>query len=72
MDKATHRLVYDLDLKQPACAILQAAMGGEHLYLSRHFTSDHWLVQPTPGMKLMEASDEQWKKVAEITKRRLG
>lgn len=66
-------LVYDFDLKAPACVLLQAVMGGESQSKAFHnFDSTHWLVAPTPGMKLVNGTDEQWGKAAEITKATWG
>lgn len=62
-------IVYDTDLKRPACALLQAAMGGSTTALHRYFDSQDWLVAPTPGMRLIGGTHEEWLKAAEITKK---
>lgn len=67
-----HELVYDLDLMAPACVLLQAAMGCGGCPAFHHFDSTHWLVAPTPGMRLLRATDEQWALVAERTRQRWG
>jgi hypothetical protein len=68
-----HALVYDLELKAPACVLLQAAMGcGAHPAALRHFESRHWLTSPTPGMRAVEGTDDEWARVAAITAKRWG
>lgn len=65
-------LIYDLELRAPACVLLQAAFGCKDRGALRHFDSTHWLTSPTPGMRRMSGTDADWKKVAEITRKRWG
>lgn len=66
-------LIYDTDLRAPACVLLQAAFGcGSSPRALRHFENRHWLTAPTPGMKRMSGTDEVWKRVAEVTRTRWG
>jgi hypothetical protein len=66
-------LVYDFNLKAPACVLLQAAMGGDsNSKAFNNFDSRHWLVAPTPGMRKVSGTDEQWKMAAEITAKKWG
>jgi hypothetical protein len=58
------KLVYDLSLKRPACAILQAVFGGDQ-GIAGSFPSEHWLTAPTPGMKAYQISNEELGKVIE-------
>lgn len=51
-------LVYDATLMRPACPILQAVLGGDE-GLSRYFSPDSWLVEPTPDMKAYLVTQEQ-------------
>lgn len=51
-------LVYDLKLRRPACALLQAALGGSP-GMANSFPSEHWLIAPTPDMKAYQISDEE-------------
>lgn len=62
------RFVYDTDLRRPGCPLLQAAMGGTtgRQYSQIFFEPDKWLLAPTPGMKLLEATYEQWQMVASL------
>ncbi len=59
-------LVYDTDLKRPACVLLQAAYGADHGLLYRFFDAKTWLLAPTPGMRKLSATAEQWQKVSEL------
>ena len=61
-------MVYDMDLKAPACVLLQAAFGcGASPAALRHFEPKHWITHPTPGMRKIAGTPEQWKKAAAIT-----
>lgn len=57
-------LLYDTDQRRPACALLQAVAGGDHHFLSATFPAKTWLVSPTPGMKRLAATREQWRGLA--------
>lgn len=59
--------IYDTDLRRPACVLLQAAMGGT-IGTEFHaiFGSANWLLAPTPGMKKLQATKEQWLKVSQM------
>lgn len=52
------KIVFDISKMQPACAILQAVMGGDTAAASR-FPSSRWLIAPTPGMRLYEINDTE-------------
>ena len=58
-------IVYDTDLRRPACVLIQAAMGGG-LRAFRHFFGNaaEWLVALTPGMKRVSGTAEEWAKVS--------
>lgn len=63
------KLVYDFDLKRPACVLIQAAYGCETRNKAfEGFDVDDWLLAPTPGMRVVEGTDEQWAKAALITR----
>lgn len=61
------RIVYDATLKRPACALLQAVLGGDG-GVANHFDSEDWLIAPTPGMHTYEVTPDQLKKLVKITK----
>lgn len=50
-------LVYDLKLRRPACALLQAALGGD-AGIANKFPSEHWLIAPTPDMRTYKMTDK--------------
>ena len=58
-------LLYDTELRRPACVLLQAAVGGDTGLVNRLWRSDVWLVAPTPGMRALLATREQWEALAE-------
>ena len=60
-------MAYDCDLKRPACVLLQAVMGGDSSAVSRFFGAESWLLAPTPGMRLIAGTAEEWKKASAIT-----
>ena len=62
------RLVYDLKKMRPACAILQAVLGGDQ-GMANNFPSEHWLINPTPDMKAYEISNQELAKVIEYHRR---
>lgn len=61
------RMVYDFDLKRPGCVLMQAVMGGDSSAVSELFDSSSWLLSPTPGMRLIAGTKEEWKKAVKIT-----
>lgn len=52
-------VVYDLKLKRPGCALLQAAMGGT--VSATLFPTEDWLLEPTPDLAAYRISDDQLK-----------
>lgn len=60
-------LVYDTDLRRPACVLIQAIAGGDRGTLMRLFDAETWLVNPTPGMKCIRGTREEWEKVARLS-----
>jgi hypothetical protein len=62
LKRAMPVLVYDIKLRRPGCALLQAALGGDP-GMANSFPSEHWLLAPTPDMKTYNISDEQLRQV---------
>ena len=61
-------MVYDINLKAPACVLIQALFGcGAYPAALENFETKHWLTSPTPGMRKISGTPEQWKKAAAIT-----
>lgn len=59
-------LVLDTKLMRPACVLLQAVYGcgANNGLLAREFDPVDWLVSPTPDMKRIEGTLEQWRQLA--------
>jgi hypothetical protein len=62
------RLCYDIKLMRPGCVLLAAAMGGDTA-LSEQFNSDHWIIAPTPDLKVYETTPEQFNDVLAKTEK---
>ena len=62
-------IVYDIELRRPACVLLQAAMGGDTNAFNRHFGgySECWLIAPTPDMRRFIATEEELEMLVDIT-----
>jgi hypothetical protein len=52
------RVVFDTQLRRPACAILQAALGGD-ANIATLFPSESWLTSPTDDMSCFEVDERQ-------------
>jgi hypothetical protein len=59
-------IAYDVRLRQPGCAILQAAMGAT-MGIANHFDSKTWLLHPTPDMRLYEVTEAQLPALVRMT-----
>ena len=61
-------MVYDTDLRRPACVLIQAAYGCDPRLLSDlGFDARSWLLAPTPGMKKLSATRERWLRVVAMS-----
>lgn len=60
-------IAYDCDLKRPGCVLMQATMGGDSSAVSRLFGHESWLLAPTPGMRVIVGTEEEWKMAVKIT-----
>lgn len=54
------KLIIDVKLKRPGCALIQA-MGDTDMSLFWMFDPATWLTAPTPDMKLIEGTEEEWR-----------
>lgn len=59
-------LVYDPELKRPACALLQAAFASEHYSLVHLWDTSLWLTTPTKGMRRVKGTRAEWVALAEL------
>lgn len=62
------KLAFDMTLRRPGCALIQAAFGGD-TSASSSFDVGTWLVFPTPEMRLYELDEATLSKVAEAVNR---
>jgi len=65
------KIIFDIEQMKPACVLLQAAMGGD-IAVANAFNSDHWLINPTPGMKCFAVTPEQLQILVQKVKDRHG
>lgn len=61
-------LVFDTELRRPACVLLQAVYGcGQNNgLLQRLFNGRTWLVAPTKGMRRIAGTREQWERMGAV------
>lgn len=57
------RLVINQRTKRPACALLQAACGGDYDALSRLWPSIYWEDIPSVNFVMASGTEMQWKDV---------
>lgn len=65
-------LLADVRLRRPGCVLLQAARGCAEAsrFVSETFDSEDWLLAPTPDMRPVGGTREQWKALADDCRRR--
>lgn len=68
IEERRFRFVVDLDKKKPACVLLQAVWGGDRNAMCRFFPAAEWLTFPTPGMRMVEGTESEWRRVASLWK----
>jgi len=61
-----YTILYDAELKRPGCVILQA-LGGNVPNFQMHFPSETWLTAPTANMKKYSITEDEIRKLSEIT-----
>lgn len=62
------RFCFDIKRMQPGCVLLAAAMGGDP-ELAKRFSSEIWLLAPTPDLKVYEITPEQFDEVLARTEK---
>jgi len=60
------RLLFDTKLMRPGCVLLQAVAGCDTYRLSDLFDAETWLTHPTPDMKRLTGTPEQWRELAAL------
>lgn len=65
-------LVYDIELKAPACALIQAIYGcGSSPKALDNFESRHFITKLTPGMRKITFTAEEWKAASALMAQQL-
>lgn len=57
-------VLFDMKLKKIGCVLLQAAVGGD-TWLPSMIDNQHWLLSPTPDLRLYSMTREQKIKLVE-------
>lgn len=57
-------LIFDVEQRRPACVLIQAVAGCPGDLVSQLFNDESWLVAPTPGMRRIEGTREEWGRLA--------
>lgn len=55
-------VAFDLKLRRPGCAIVQAALGG-FIPAADRFHVESWLLYPTPDMKLYDVPLDEFERL---------
>lgn len=58
-------LLYDIVLRKAACELLQAAFKCDYHHTRIIFKPADWLFQPTPGMRRIVGTRQEWERLAE-------
>ena len=64
-ENEVYNVVFDITLKKPGCAILQAMFGCEN-HMAHLFETDSWLTSPTPDLKAYQIPGDQLKKLVAL------
>ena len=59
------KIAFDIELMKPGCVLLQASLGGDPQLASR-FDTRHWLLYPTPNLRVYEVTEEQLNQLVQI------
>lgn len=64
------KIVFDIKLRRPGCAILQAAYGGTipNMVFGIKFPSETWLKSPTSDMGTYEVTEAQLEQLSGIAR----
>ena len=62
------KLLYDTRLRRPACVLLQALARCEAYRLEKIFPVETWLDAPTPDMRVVNGTREEWEREAKMVK----
>lgn len=65
-------IVFDTKEMAPGCVLVQACMGGNSQATQMLFCASKWITHPTPHMRKLCGSMDQWKKVAKLSETAAG
>ena len=71
MSTKNTRLAFDIKLLQPACVLVAATYGAD-TELAHKFTPHHWLLAPTPDMKVYEVTEDQLNQLVKMVEKKHG
>jgi len=60
-------IAYDVKLMRPGCVLLQAVMGGTVPNEKLMRMLDHWLLSPTPDLRLYPYAESELDQLIQIT-----
>jgi len=70
------KFCFDMKLMRPGCVLLAAALGGD-TELAKKFSTEIWLLSPTPDLKVYEITPEEFaaavpriEQIAKLTKQK--
>lgn len=66
---ALMNVVFDAKRMRPACALLQAILGGDQ-GIANAFDSDTWLTASTPDMRLYRVTPDELRKLVKMAAKR--
>ena len=59
------KIAFDTEEMKPGCVLLQATMGCDSA-MAHLFSTAHWLLAPTPNLKVYEVNDSQLDQLVEM------
>ena len=72
-DQTRFDLLFDCERKAVGCVLLQAAAGCDYNLVRRFgFDTKAWLTFPTPGLRRIRGTADEWLKAAQIANREHG
>ena len=65
------KIAFDIDEMKVGCVLLQATYGCDPM-LAERFNTDHWLLAPTPGLKVRPITEKQLDQLVTMVEARHG
>ena len=64
-------LAFDIKILKPACVLVAAGYGADTA-LAHRFDPHHWLLAPTPNMKVYEVTEHQLEQLVNMVEKEHG